>query len=75
MRGAVDALQHVGAHVSDALVNHTEGACGFSAEIENAAAIEWAAIVYCHNDAAADRRRVPNGKVLWAAVSPAPRPE
>lgn len=51
--GAVDALQHVGADVSDARTNHAEGARGSGAEIENAAAIEWAAIVYCDDDAAA----------------------
>ena len=51
--GAIDALQHVGADASDALVHHPEGARGSGAEIENAAAIEWAPIVYCDDDAAA----------------------
>lgn len=54
--GAVDALQHIGAHVNDAPVNHTEGARGSGAEIENAAAIEWAAIIDCYDDAAAGLR-------------------
>jgi hypothetical protein len=50
---AVSVLQHVGADASDSLVHHAEGAGGLGAEIENAAAIERAAIVDCYDDAAA----------------------
>jgi hypothetical protein len=46
------ALKHISADVSDARTNHAEGARGSDAEIENAAAIEWAAIVYRDDDAA-----------------------
>jgi len=53
LRGAVAALQHVGADAHDALVHHAESARSSGAEIENAAAIEWAAIVDRDDDAAA----------------------
>jgi hypothetical protein len=45
--------QDVCANADNASVNHTESACSSCAEIENAAAIEWAAIVYRYDNAAA----------------------
>jgi len=52
LRGASDALQHVGADAHDALVHHAESARSSGAEIENAAAIVWVAIVDRDDDAA-----------------------
>jgi hypothetical protein len=49
----LDALKHVGAYVNDAAVDHAKGARGSGAKIEHAAAIEWPAIVYRYDDAAA----------------------
>jgi hypothetical protein len=49
----LDALKHVGAHINNASVDHAEGARGSGAKVEHATAIEWAAIVYCYDDAAA----------------------
>jgi hypothetical protein len=62
-------LQDVGPNLDYATINHSESARGFCAEIENAAAIEWAPIVYRDRNASAGLQvRHPHLSTKWQCL-------